>query len=94
MNICNVGRRQFCSLSIFFKTPDLFNLKVATIMFKARQNILPPNLQKLFEFENITIYNTRRSDVVLNKNIARTNHQSINICGVKLYKNIIASHNM
>ena len=50
---------QICCLS---KLPDLINLKVATIMFKARQNILPPNLQELFQIGNINIYNTRQSD--------------------------------
>ena len=45
------------------KLPDLINRKVATMMFKARQHRMPQNLQKVFQFVNINIYNNWQSDL-------------------------------
>ena len=72
-NKCNVRIQYCCLLNCFFLFQDLNNLKVETIIFKARQNILPSNLSIFFKFGNINIYNARQSDGLKQK-IARANH--------------------
>ena len=57
-NIGNVGRIEHT----IFLLIDLINFRAVTIMFKAKQNILPPNLHHLFQFGNINIYDTGQSD--------------------------------
>ena len=58
-------------------------------MFHATRNMLPINLQNIFDLNYNTCYNTRNSKNILHKTI-RTNLKShcVTVIGVKLYNSL------
>ena len=68
---------------------DLVKLKIVIIMYKARNRLLPYNLQRLFCMECINNYNLRHNSNFKMKH-CRTNKKAmcLSITGVKLWNSL------
>ena len=67
------------------KLSDLIDLKIAIIMFKVKQKVLPPNIMNYFKMIKKDSYQTRHTQD-FKQVYTRTTHKSMNISiyGVKL----------
>ena len=67
---------------------DMVNFKTAQIIFKARNNLLPGNIQKMF-FNREGDYNLRGEHKLKQLRITTTRKsQCITICGVNLWNGL------
>ena len=68
---------------------DLIEYKTAIIMYKAKNEVLPENIQKLFKIEKHPNYNTRQvGQFLVKRHITSLKCMCISICGVKLWNSL------
>ena len=71
------------------KLEDLINLKTIMIMYKAKNNLLPRNIQRLFQIVQNQHYETRQTGQ-FSLQYYRTNFKSmsVSVYGVKLWNSL------
>ena len=82
-----VGRLDHTNaLFVDLKLSDLIDLKIAIIVFKVKQKVLPPNIMNYFKMIKKDSYKTRHTQD-FKQVYTRTTHKSMNISiyGVKLW---------